>query len=55
MAEHAHTVDGLETLSGVDGVFLNIESTATPMHVGSLHLFETPPGRKEASAAPFAA
>jgi len=46
MAEHAHTVDGLETLSGVDGVFLNIESAATPMHVGSLHLFEAPPGHR---------
>ena len=39
-------VGGLETLSGVDGVFLNIESAATPMHVGSLHLFETPPGHR---------
>ena len=35
---------GLETLSGVDGAFLNLETAATPMHVGSLHLFETPPG-----------
>ena len=34
----------IETLSGVDGVFLNLETPATPMHVGSLHLFETPPG-----------
>lgn len=34
----------LETLSGVDGAFLNLETEATPMHVGSLHLFETPPG-----------
>ncbi len=34
---------GLETLSGVDGAFLNLETAATPMHVGSLHLFETPP------------
>ncbi|MBY0464979.1 MAG: wax ester/triacylglycerol synthase family O-acyltransferase [Burkholderiales bacterium] len=46
MAEHAHTVGGLETLSGVDGVFLNLESAATPMHVGSLHLFEAPPGHR---------
>ena len=33
---------GIETLSGVDGAFLNLETAATPMHVGSLHLFETP-------------
>lgn len=36
----------METLSGVDGAFLNLETEATPMHVGSLHLFETPPGWK---------
>jgi diacylglycerol O-acyltransferase len=35
---------GIETLSGVDGAFLNLETEATPMHVGSLHLFESPPG-----------
>jgi diacylglycerol O-acyltransferase len=34
----------MELLSGIDGVFLNLETAATPMHVGSLHLFETPPG-----------
>ncbi|MBI5898527.1 MAG: wax ester/triacylglycerol synthase family O-acyltransferase [Rhodocyclales bacterium] len=33
-------------MSGVDGAFLNLETEATPMHVGSLHLFETPPGWK---------
>ncbi|MCX7156612.1 MAG: wax ester/triacylglycerol synthase family O-acyltransferase [Rhodocyclales bacterium] len=37
---------GIETLSGVDGAFLNLETAATPMHVGSLHLFERPPGYK---------
>jgi WS/DGAT/MGAT family acyltransferase len=37
---------GIETLSGVDGAFLNLETEATPMHVGSLHLFETPVGYK---------
>ncbi len=36
----------MELLSGVDGVFLNLETPATPMHVGSLHLFETPAGYK---------
>ncbi len=35
---------GIETLSGIDGAFLNLETEATPMHVGSLHLFEAPPG-----------
>jgi diacylglycerol O-acyltransferase len=37
---------GIETLSGVDGAFLNLETAATPMHVGSLHLFEVPAGYK---------
>ena len=36
----------IETLSGVDGVFLNLETVATPMHVGSLHLFEVPAAYK---------
>lgn len=35
-----------ETLSGVDGAFLNLETAATPMHVGSLHLFEAAPGSR---------
>ncbi len=34
----------MELLSGVDGAFLNLETAATPMHVGSLHLFATPAG-----------
>lgn len=34
----------IETLSGIDGAFLNLETEATPMHVGSLHLFEAPAG-----------
>ena len=37
---------GLEILSGVDGALLNLETAATPMHVGSLHLFEALPGHK---------
>jgi diacylglycerol O-acyltransferase / wax synthase len=36
----------MELLSGVDGAFLNLETPATPMHVGSLHLFETPAAYK---------
>jgi len=36
----------MELLSGVDGAFLNLETAATPMHVGSLHLFETPAGHR---------
>lgn len=34
----------MKPLSGIDGTFLNLETPATPMHVGSLHLFEPPPG-----------
>lgn len=34
---------GIETLSGVDSAFLNLETAATPMHVGSLHVFEAVP------------
>ncbi len=37
---------GIETLSGVDGAFLNLETAATPMHVGSLHRFEAPAGKR---------
>jgi len=36
----------METLSGVDGAFLNLETAATPMHVGSLHVFEAVPGSR---------
>ena len=32
----------IESLSGLDGAFLNLETMATPMHVGSLHTFEVP-------------
>ena len=46
MARRSGKDSGLETLSGVDGAFLNLETAATPMHVGSLHLFETPTGFK---------
>lgn len=35
---------GMESLSGLDGAFLNMETPATPMHVGSLHTFEVPAG-----------
>ncbi|MCW2312543.1 wax ester/triacylglycerol synthase family O-acyltransferase [Rhodoferax antarcticus] len=35
---------GMESLSGLDGAFLNLETLATPMHVGSLHTFEVPAG-----------
>ncbi len=34
----------MKSLSGVDGAFLHLETTQTPMHVGSLHLFELPDG-----------
>lgn len=32
----------MDYLSGLDGAFLSLETPATPMHVGSLHLFEPP-------------
>ncbi len=35
----------METLSGVDGAFLHLETHDTPMHVGSLHLFDPLPGQ----------
>lgn len=34
----------MKTLSGLDGGFLSLETRETPMHVGSLHLFEVPAG-----------
>ena len=34
----------MKSLSALDGAFLSLETPATPMHVGSLHLFELPPG-----------
>jgi diacylglycerol O-acyltransferase / wax synthase len=33
-------------LTGLDGVFLDLETPATPMHVGSVHLFAKPEGRQ---------
>ena len=33
----------MRSASGLDGAFLSLETEATPMHVGSLHVFETPP------------
>ena len=35
----------MDHLSVVDGAFLHLESPEMPMHVGSLALFEPPPGR----------
>ena len=34
----------MQTLSGLDGAFLHLETPETPMHVASLHLFDLPPG-----------
>jgi WS/DGAT/MGAT family acyltransferase len=36
----------MKTLSGLDGVFLHLETPAMPMHVGSLSLLERPPGHR---------
>ncbi len=32
----------MKTMSGLDGAFLHLETADTPMHVGSLHLFDLP-------------
>ena len=34
----------MDHLSVIDGAFLHLESPEMPMHVGSLALFEPPPG-----------
>ncbi len=36
----------MKPLSGLDGAFLHLETPETPMHVGSLHLFDLPPGHR---------
>ncbi|MBC5767736.1 wax ester/triacylglycerol synthase family O-acyltransferase [Ramlibacter albus] len=36
----------MKTLSGLDATFLYLETPETPMHVGSLQLYELPPGFK---------
>ena len=36
----------MKTMRGVDGVFLHLETVPTPMHVGSLHLFDQPEGHR---------
>jgi WS/DGAT/MGAT family acyltransferase len=36
----------MKTLSGLDATFLYLETPETPMHVGSLHLYELPPDFK---------
>jgi WS/DGAT/MGAT family acyltransferase len=36
----------MKTLSGLDATFLYLETRETPMHVGSLHLYELPAGFK---------
>lgn len=35
----------MKFLSGLDGVFLHVETAEMPMHVASLHLLDLPPGR----------
>jgi len=37
----------MRTASGLDGAFLSLETRDMPMHVGSLHLFETPSGYRK--------
>ena len=37
----------MKHLSVIDGAFLHMESAEMPMHIGSLHVFEPPPGGAE--------
>jgi WS/DGAT/MGAT family acyltransferase len=37
----------MKPLSGLDSLFLHLETPATPMHVGALHLLERPRGRTD--------
>ncbi len=37
----------MKPLSGLDAAFLYLETPATPMHVGSLHLYRVPPRARE--------
>jgi len=36
----------IKTLGGLDALFLHLESEAMPLHVGSLHVYELPPGAR---------
>ena len=36
----------MKALSGLDGLFLHLETPETPMHVASLSLFERPAGAR---------
>ncbi|MFG5407745.1 wax ester/triacylglycerol synthase domain-containing protein [Piscinibacter sakaiensis] len=41
----------MKQLSGLDAVFLHLETPQMPMHVGALHLFERAPGTRGRFAA----
>ena len=41
----------MKPLSGLDALFLHLETPETPMHVGALHLLASPPGGARAYAA----
>ncbi len=41
----------MKPLSGLDALFLHLETPETPMHVGALHLLASPPGDARAYAA----
>ena len=43
---------GVKPLSGLDALFLHLETPETPMHVASLHLFDPPEGDTEATSTP---
>jgi diacylglycerol O-acyltransferase len=35
----------MKSMSGLDGLFLHLETPATPMHVAALYVLEPPPGK----------
>ena len=41
------TLTDVHNLTRLDGAFLSLETPTTPIHVGSLHMFETPPGYRK--------
>ena len=45
----------MKPLSGLDALFLHLETPETPMHVGALHLLAPPPGGARAYVARCAA
>lgn len=45
--EPAVATQAVKPLSGLDSLFLHLETAATPMHVGALHLLQAAPGERD--------